>query len=148
LTYFVHSDVYWVNRNIEASGNTGCGVLKWGRGANLRRFLQKINITKVNYWIFQIGAVGRVVDVDQTEWMQALHQFEKFNNLLWLCWFFAEIFLSLHPSPTWEPHNPYYHWPQCFYLPNIHHYVQNMSMIIFITQSSSIESFQNIVNIS
>ena len=27
---------------------------------------------------------------------------------------------------AWELHNPYYHWPQCFYLPNIHHYVQNM----------------------
>ena len=37
-----------------------------------------------------------------------LHQFSKFNNLLWICWFICKN-LSKFVPPAWKLDNPYYH---------------------------------------
>ena len=37
-----------------------------------------------------------------------LHQFSKFNNFLWVCWFLSKN-LSNFVTPTWKLDNPYYH---------------------------------------
>ena len=42
-----------------------------------------------------------------------LHQFSKFNNFLWVCWFLGKN-LSNFVSPAWQLDNPYYHSTQTF----------------------------------
>ena len=37
-----------------------------------------------------------------------LHQFSKFNNFLWVCWFLGKN-LSSFVYPAWKLDNPYYH---------------------------------------
>ena len=37
-----------------------------------------------------------------------LHQFSKFNNFLWVCWFLGKNLANFAP-PTWKLDNPYYH---------------------------------------
>ena len=37
-----------------------------------------------------------------------LHQFSKFNNFLWVCWFLGKNISDFVP-PTWKLDNPYYH---------------------------------------
>ena len=44
--------------DIDSYGNTGCGVFKWGI-QKWKGFWLKINILTGNYWILQIGVVGR-----------------------------------------------------------------------------------------
>ena len=40
-----------------------------------------------------------------------LHQFFKFNNFLWTCWFLGKHF-SNFVAPAWKLDYPYYHSPQ------------------------------------
>ena len=37
-----------------------------------------------------------------------LHQFSKFNNFLWVCWFLVKNLSNFVP-PAWKRDNPYYH---------------------------------------
>ena len=37
-----------------------------------------------------------------------LHQFSKFNNFLWACWFLGKILFNFL-LPAWKLHNLYYH---------------------------------------
>ena len=37
-----------------------------------------------------------------------LHQFSKFNNFLWICWFLCKNLSNFVP-PAWKLDNPYYH---------------------------------------
>ena len=37
-----------------------------------------------------------------------LHQFSKFNNFLWVCWFLGKNLSNFVP-PAWKLNNPYYH---------------------------------------
>ena len=37
-----------------------------------------------------------------------LHQFSKFNNFIWVCWFLGKNLSNFVP-PVWKLDNPYYH---------------------------------------
>ena len=37
-----------------------------------------------------------------------LHQFSKFNNFLWVCWFLGKNLSNFVP-PAWKLDKPYYH---------------------------------------
>ena len=62
----------------------------------------------VRFWWFltlKIDFESQILAIFDTS---PLHQFEKFNNFLWVCWFSAKIVFNF-VSPPWKLHNRYYH---------------------------------------
>ena len=45
----------------------------------------------------------------------SLHQFSKFNNFLWVCWFLGKNLSNFVP-PAWKLDNSYYHTSHCCHL--------------------------------
>ena len=112
----------------------GCWVFNQGV-QNWKDFCLKINIPKGNCWILRFGVMGRFQKVPKFDFQSQLsifklfyflkwcsifdtsplHQFSKFNNFLWTCWFLGKNLSNFAP-PAWKLNNPYYrigcHWGQ------------------------------------
>ena len=62
------------------------------------------------YWYFLIKSIFKSLYF--LKWCPifdtSLHQFSKFNNLLWVCWFIGKN-ISNFELPAWKFNNPYCH---------------------------------------
>ena len=85
-------------------------------GTKLERFLPKNQHTQrkfLNFENWTNGEVSKSAKSPNLKWCSIfdtspLTQFSKFNNFLWVCWFFGKNLSNFAP-PIWKLHNPYCH---------------------------------------
>ena len=68
-------------------------------------FNEKIEKDLDDFWHRNIDFESQILALFDTS---PLHQFLKFNNFLWVCWFLGKNLTNFVPS-AWKLDNPYYH---------------------------------------
>ena len=78
------------------------------KNVNNKKCAPKFNEKKMRKILMILGFESQILALFDTS---LIHQFSKFNNFLWVCWFLGKNLSNFVP-PAGKLNNPYYHNPK------------------------------------